>query len=74
VVQVRAGVFHTCALDGAGVVSCWGYNVAGQTNVPARVRQATQVSAGGRHTCVLDGAGVVTCWGDDTQGQTKGFQ
>ena len=69
---------HSCALDGYGVVSCWGRNDAGQlgdadTSVHrARVAPGTRldmVAVGGRHTCALDANGVALCWGANASGQ-----
>ncbi|MCP4465631.1 MAG: hypothetical protein GY813_02625 [Halieaceae bacterium] len=63
VVQVTAGEYHTCALDAAGAVSCWGSNEYGQSTVPAALGTVVQVTAGDSHTCALDAAGAVSCWG-----------
>ncbi|MBP6628908.1 MAG: hypothetical protein KA297_05720 [Kofleriaceae bacterium] len=73
---------HTCALDQAGGVWCWGRNDAGQcgtgavTTVAAPTRvgpdvipAATAISVGATHTCALDGAGQIWCWGDNSSEQ-----
>ena len=62
-VQVSAGDSHTCALDDAGVVTCWGNDEYGQSTVPDSLGTVVQVSAGYNHTCALDDAGTMTCWG-----------
>ena len=59
VVQVSAGDGHTCTVDIAGAVTCWGH----LDYVPYELVTVLQVSAGGGHTCALDDAGAVTCWG-----------
>ena len=65
--QVTSLGYHTCALDDNGV-QCWGFDVEGQTNVPA-LSNPVHVSAGGYHTCALDDNGV-QCWGSNEYGET----
>ncbi|MCP4465632.1 MAG: chromosome condensation regulator RCC1, partial [Halieaceae bacterium] len=60
VVQVTAGWLHTCALDDAGAVSCWGWDYYGQcSRVPDALRTVATRRAGEHHTCALDAAGAV---------------
>jgi alpha-tubulin suppressor-like RCC1 family protein len=84
VVQISAGVEHTCALLDNGAVRCWGHGAygrlgygdeisrskanSGDVNVSAKNR-VVQVSAGGAHTCALLDNGRVRCWGLDDVGQ-----
>ena len=84
VIQVSAGLSHTCALTSDGVLSCWGRDTEGQlgngvaagTAVPGAVftggvlagKALTQVSVGGRGTCAV-ASGAAYCWGDNTKGQ-----
>jgi len=65
---------HTCALDRAGQVWCWGGNQTGEANpadskpaspTPTRiagVSGATQIAAGDGATCAVVKGGVL-CWG-----------
>jgi alpha-tubulin suppressor-like RCC1 family protein len=75
--QLAAGRAHTCVLDEAGAVLCFGENADGQLgrttneefsaapNAVARIGgAATQVTAGGFHTCAILDDGRVRCWGD----------
>ena len=76
---IDAGNAHTCALDDAGTVWCWGLGVQGGGAEPAAVTTtpiaialdggATAISSGGFHTCALDAVGAVRCWGSGDSGQ-----
>jgi hypothetical protein len=73
---VSAGGFHTCALDAAGSVRCWGANGSGQCGAPptmvaaqsVAITGASMVSAGAEHSCALV-ADRVSCWGLNRSGQ-----
>ncbi|MCH7564707.1 MAG: Ig-like domain-containing protein, partial [Gemmatimonadetes bacterium] len=79
--SVASGAGHSCALDAAGVVSCWGRGFEGQLGtgerseslVPVDVPSAFQfraVTAGERHTCALSARDTRTwCWGWNAFGQ-----
>jgi alpha-tubulin suppressor-like RCC1 family protein len=81
IVDVVAGIQHTCALVQAGAVYCWGDNSYGQLGqgnfdlansatpllVPSLSSGVTQISAGYQHTCALR-RGRVLCWGFNTAG------
>ena len=83
VVDVAAGVRHSCALYASGTVWCWGENAKGQlgngeqssnaySTVPVRVLgidDAVAIAAGWEHSCAVHGTGEVSCWGDDTNGE-----
>ena len=71
---------HTCAIDGAGQVWCWGNNTSGEAVpggaptlvVPAAVTlpaAAVQVATGRALTCARLQDGSVWCWGTNTEGQ-----
>ncbi len=58
---VSVGGLHTCGIDTAGELLCWGADSQGQIQVPTG--DWVQVSAGYEHTCALDATGSATCWG-----------
>jgi len=74
-VALAVGGGHTCALDDAGAVWCWGENDSGQlgdgtlTNrsnpiqVPGLPGAMTAIAAGMAHTCAAAASGGVWCWG-----------
>jgi alpha-tubulin suppressor-like RCC1 family protein len=79
--KVSTGDSHTCALQTAGTVRCWGANNSGQVGsgtttlavtTPVAVPDLSQVvslSAGLEHSCALQAAGTVRCWGSNSVGQ-----
>lgn len=79
--SIGAGLYHTCALNTAGAVQCWGDNARGQlgdnavvqVSVPnAATGLASGVAAialGDEHTCSLSTTGLVSCWGYNNVGQ-----
>ena len=80
-IDVAAGLYHTCVIDGAGGVQCWGENYVGQVgNGTTSAAEPTPqhvvgldvgvsaIGAGADHTCaVLNGA--AKCWGANNEGQ-----
>ncbi len=74
--DVSAGQIHTCAVDSASSVQCWGAGKGeggeydfGQSTPP--VGTFVQVSAGDWHTCAVTTDSSVVCWGNDTAGQAS---
>lgn len=80
VVDVSAGLAHTCTVRRNGRVVCFGFNDQGQAGsgeatvvlVPALVpglRNAVQIAAGNAHSCAVTVDGAVRCWGWNGSGQ-----
>lgn len=74
---IAAGSRHTCVIDDAGEVLCFGSNndhTLGGTHdrsyaAPTRVRRTstarvTTIAASNRMTCARDTSGTLECWGD----------
>lgn len=77
---VSSGNYHTCAIEPAGTVRCWGQNEFGQlgngttatttpTSAVTGLTNAVALAASTYHTCALQAAGTVRCWGDNSSGQ-----
>ena len=63
---VSAGSQHSCALDQAGQVVCWGNDALPAVSHRMTGSGYTWVSAGLlNYTCAIDSAGAVVCDGDD---------
>ena len=66
-IELRAGGFHTCALEGDGSVSCWGSNNLGQSTVPSDLGSVRTLSAVTLIASEEDGE--LRCWGANHFGQ-----
>lgn len=75
IVQISAGYYHTCAIDGSWRVYCWGSGMIGElgdrgANSPALlspaeaviISSAESIAAGSQFSCAMS-AGSVKCWG-----------
>ena len=85
VVQIDAGVFHTCALLDTGAVRCWGAGGSGRLGYGNSITigdDETPATAGdvdvggtvvqidaGSHTCALLDTRAVRCWGVSANGR-----
>jgi alpha-tubulin suppressor-like RCC1 family protein len=79
--QLAVGGYHTCVVDLARDVWCWGYNGSGQlgqpletqsNGVPTKIPNLSgveEIAAGAHHTCALVGQDDVKCWGMNDYGQ-----
>ncbi len=82
IVKFALGRAHTCALDDAGAVWCWGDDEFGQTGqmtvgidiaFPQRVDRvgpAVDLQSGEDHICAVEVEGDVRCWGRNDLFQT----
>ncbi len=72
--QVAAGDNHTCFLDAAGIVRCWGWGALGQLGDGDTLNRTSPVpvegghryqwlAAGSNHSCGVLRDGSATCWG-----------
>jgi alpha-tubulin suppressor-like RCC1 family protein len=79
-VTLSLGSRHSCALNQAGDVVCWGSNQYGQLGrgaanlegEPGRAKlpsKMSAVAAGKAHTCAVTVDGAVFCWGLGSAGQ-----
>lgn len=85
VVDVAAGLAHTCAVQLSGEVICWGFNDEGQCGAPDAgaggadsmpspvvvpgIDNAIKMALGHAHSCAITTAGRVRCWGWNGGGQ-----
>lgn len=83
VVQVAAGLRHTCALLSEGRIRCWGsgvlgygrkaeygnYGVASELGDVPLGGPALGLAAGAFHTCAVLPSGGVRCWGRNQNGE-----
>jgi Regulator of Chromosome Condensation (RCC1) repeat protein/regulator of chromosome condensation (RCC1) repeat-containing protein/Big-like domain-containing protein len=69
--QVRAGLYRTCGLTGAGAVYCWGDNF-GATPVQIQIPQAlTRIDVSVGRFCGMSVQGVAWCWTTPASAATK---
>jgi alpha-tubulin suppressor-like RCC1 family protein len=59
----------TIVVQAPNAIFAWGFDGAGQTDVPNGLANVVQVSAGGGHSLALKPDGTVAAWGDNTSGQ-----
>jgi len=81
VIALALGENHSCALDQAGAVRCWGENDERQLGdgdsyakrAPVEVTGlgggVSTIAAGPHHSCALMESGSVRCWGDNNSSQ-----
>lgn len=85
IVAIAAGESHSCAIDGEGLVWCWGGNGEGELGLGHTMTigdddmdtfasvtlpgPAVEIVAGSGHTCARLEGGDVSCWGRQAEGQ-----
>jgi alpha-tubulin suppressor-like RCC1 family protein len=69
--KICTGANHSCAIDHAGRVWCWG-KVHTYTTVPPALPPQQLITCGIAHTCALDDDGVATCWGEGSDPDVVG--
>jgi alpha-tubulin suppressor-like RCC1 family protein len=79
--RIGAGHKHSCAVNSAGAVKCWGGNEFGQlgngtttnSTVPVEVvglaSGVIAMSPSYDRTCIVNSAGAVKCWGENVNGE-----
>jgi|GEM_PF-1135958 len=70
VTAIAAGYQDSLALKSDGTVFTAGYNVYGETNVPAGLNSVTAIACGDYHDLALKADGTITGWGQNTYLQT----
>ncbi len=73
-VAFAVGSRASCAIDGNGIMRCWGADRFGErsgstTLVRTPLSGAMRLAAGGNTTCAVTSAGAVECWGSDAHAQ-----
>jgi alpha-tubulin suppressor-like RCC1 family protein len=82
IVEIAAGLKHTCAALVDGSIHCWGDNTYGQHGDGVTVQLGIDsvagiagtflgrgITAGNQFECARRGAGAAACWGSGTLGQ-----
>jgi|TARA_B110000208_G_scaffold189476_1_gene251109 alpha-tubulin suppressor-like RCC1 family protein len=71
-ISITSGERHSCAIDAAEDVVCWGENDVGQAPpVASSAKNFSFASTGNHHTCAIERGGGVVCFGSDSYGQSS---
>jgi len=83
-VQISLGLAHSCVIDDADLIKCWGSNEFGQlghgttekiqisprvVSLGSEPLKGKQITAGAYHTCAIDTLDDLKCWGANGFGQ-----
>jgi hypothetical protein len=71
VVKIDSGDVHVVVARADGSVAAWGWNHAGQCNVPVGLQDVVDVAAGWGHSVALRRDGSVVQWGSNQYQQLK---
>jgi alpha-tubulin suppressor-like RCC1 family protein len=81
ILEIAAGMSHTCFLLSSGDVQCCGYNADGElgdgttserhvlSSVTGLSPGVVAITAGSQHNCALLSSGGIECWGYNAWGQ-----
>ena len=71
-ISITSGERHSCAIDAAEDVVCWGENDVGQAPpVASSAKNFSFASTGNQHTCAIERGGGVICFGSNLYGQSS---
>ncbi len=89
IVDIDVGMFHSCALDGADQVWCWGegsngelgdgssvdsgYATSVRLDAGTNLNDVIDLDVGASHACAVRASGGVWCWGDGSTGALGRF-
>jgi len=68
-IAISAGDYHSMGLKADGSIVAWGYNWAGQCNIPPPNSGFIAIAAGGAHSLGLKEDGSIIAWGSNRDGQ-----
>jgi hypothetical protein len=73
--QLALGVYHTCAIDSAGEIQCWGMDETSHNQSSPPSGAFTQISTSLHHGCGVTEDSYIECWGvtnsNDNYGQVN---
>jgi len=69
--QIVSSPTHTCLMNVAGYVDCWGFEEYGVAPAPTNLT-AVSLCLGSSHACAINEMGNVTCWGCQAPPEQRG--
>ncbi len=79
--HIAAGQYHSCGINNAGALKCWGYDYDGElgnntTGTFNTAQQTSNLTSGTAYvaasyygTCAVTSSGAAECWGSNSYGQ-----